>query len=179
MNLTEMGLNTASKQPQMTMTHTWTLELSHFGRLHAMPSRGRCPLPALVFQASLAVPGSWPSLCVEICASSHISLPESYGISSGSSPSRVRSWFRSCVSPRLDQSLRDRLCTAVSSLSVFHVDLSSQSVTEQFMGVRPCLPTPGSGVSAGGATTLSQVVVQPATSVLCSRACSAVLLWAI
>ena len=100
--------------------------LSQFGRLHAMPSHGRCPLPALVFHAALAVPGSWPS--VEICASSDISLPWSFGISSGSSPSHVRSWFRSCVSLRLDQSLRDRLCTAVSSLSVFHVDLNSQSV---------------------------------------------------
>ena len=38
---------------------------------------------------------------------------------------------------------------------------------------------PGSGVSAGGATTLSQVVVQPTTSVLRSHVCSAVLLWAI
>ena len=47
-----------------------------------------------------------------------------------------------------------------------------------FMVVRLCLPTPG-GVSAGGATTLSQVVVQPATSVLRSHVCSAVLLWAI
>ena len=37
------------------------------------------------------------------------------------------------------------------------------------MVVRLCLPTPGSGVSAGGATTLSQVVVQPATSVLRSH----------
>ena len=102
--------------------------LSQFGRLHAMPSHGRCPLPALVFQESLVVAGSWPSLCVEICASSDISLPGSFGISSGSSPSHVLSWFRSCVSPRLDQSLRDRLCAAVSSLSVFHVDLCSQSV---------------------------------------------------
>ena len=101
---------------------------SQFGRLHALPSHGRCPLPVLVFQAALAVPGSWPSLCVEICASSDISLPGSFGISYGSSPSHVRSWFRSCVSPRLDQSLRDRLCTAVYSLFVFHVDLCSQSV---------------------------------------------------
>ena len=156
--------------------------LSQFGRLHAMPFHGRCPLPALVFRESLMVPGSWPSLCVDICASSDISLPGSFGISSSSSPSHVRSWFRSCVSPRLDQSLRDRLCAAVSSLSVFHVDLCSQSVNRgpnKAMVVRLCLPTPGSWVSAGGATTLSQVVLQPATSVLRFHACSAVLLWAI
>ena len=96
-------------------------------------------------------------------------------MSSGSPPSHVRSWFRSCVSPRLDQPLRDRLCSAVSSLSVFHVDFCSQSVNRgperAFYGCSSlCLPTPGSGVSAGGSTTLSQ----PATSVLRSHACSAV-----
>ena len=93
---------------------------------HALPRPLSSPCTRVPRHAALAVPGSWPS--VEICASSDISLPWSFGISSGSSPSHVRSWFRSCVSPRLDQSLRDRLCTAVSSLYVFHVDLNSQSV---------------------------------------------------
>ena len=69
--------------------------LSQFGRQQAMPSHGRCPLPALV---SLMVPGSWPSLYVEICASSDFPLPGSFGIRYGSSPSHVRSRFRSCVS---------------------------------------------------------------------------------
>ena len=56
-------------------------------------------LPALVFQESLMMPGSWPSLfCVEICTSSDFSLLGSFGIGS-SFPSHVRPWFRSCVSP--------------------------------------------------------------------------------
>ena len=45
----------------------------------------------------------------------------------------------------------------------------SQVLTGLFTVVRLSLPTPGSGVSGGGSTTLSQVVVQPATSVLRSH----------
>ena len=105
----------------LTPTLSWTAYARHLvtqgNRLFVYtpsPSHGRCPLHALVFQESLMVPGSWPSLCVEICASSDISLPGSFG--------------HGLVSPHLDQSLRDRLCAAVSSLFVFHVDLCSQSV---------------------------------------------------
>ena len=47
------------------------------------------------------------------------------------------------------------------------------------MVVRLYFPTPRSSVSAGGTTTFSQVVVQPATSVFRFHACSAVLLWRI
>ena len=41
--------------------------LSLFGRVHAMPSGDRCPLPTLIFNLASAVPGSWPSQCADIC----------------------------------------------------------------------------------------------------------------
>ena len=52
---------------------------------HALP--WWCLLLALVFQESLMVPRSWPSLCVEFCETSDISFPGSFGRSYGSSPS--------------------------------------------------------------------------------------------
>ena len=58
-----------------------------------------------------------------ICGSLGIALLKSFGVGSGSSSGSVHSWCRSCVSPRLDQSLRDRLFTATCGLAVSHVDL--------------------------------------------------------
>ena len=96
----------------------------------AMPSGDRCPLPALIFNLASAVPGLWRSQCADICSSLDVALPRSFGVCSGSSPGSVHSWFRACVSPRLDQSLRQRLCTAASALAVSHVDLRLLSVNQ-------------------------------------------------
>ena len=104
--------------------------LSLFGRVHAMPSGHQCPLPAFIFNLASAVPGSWPSQCADISRSLGVALPRSFGVCSGSSTGSVHSWFRACVSPRLDQSLRQRLCTAASTLTVSHVDLRLLSVNQ-------------------------------------------------
>ena len=117
--------------------------LSLFGRVHAMPSGDRCPLPVTIFRLVSADPRSWPSACFRICSSLYITLPASFGSTSGSFPSCVHSWFRSCAFPRLGQSLHYRLCSAASVLSVSHVDLRFSCVNlgpDTVVYGRSCLP---------------------------------------
>ena len=107
------------------------LELGWPDAEHLASSRAtRCPLPVLIFSLASAVPGSRPSQCDDMCRSLGIALPRSFGVCSGSSPGSVHSWFRACVPPYLDQSLRQKLCTAASTLAVSHVDLRLLSVNQ-------------------------------------------------
>ena len=121
-----------------------------------MPSGDRCP-------PCTAVPRSWPSQCADICRSLGIAFPRSFGICPGSSPGSVHSWFRACVSPRLDQSLRQRLCTAASTLTVSHVDLRLLSVNQgpdHVVHGRSTLPSHARLWGLARVTILALVVVQ-------------------
>ena len=56
-----------------------------------------------------------------------IVAPSSCGVGPSCSAQRVRDWFTQCVVPPLDRSLRDRLLTAASVLTVHHVDRATVS----------------------------------------------------
>ena len=78
---------------------------------------------------------------------------------------------RACVSLRLDRSMHDSLCTAVSTLSILHVDLRFQCVNHG-----PERVTFWVLEFSWWATTFSSVVEQTATLVLRPLVCSAMLL---
>ena len=151
--------------------------LSLFGRVHAMPSGDPCPLPALIFNFASAVPGSCRRSVLTFA--DLLVLPFQEVLVSALVPPLTVSTpgFVHASLLAYTQSLRQRLCTAASTLTISHVDLRLLSVNQGPDHVVHGRSTCSSvGARSMGSPSLPLVVVQLVTLATHFLACSVMLL---
>ena len=88
-----------------------------------MPSGDHCPLPAVGFNLTSTIPGSWPSQSTDKCI--FLSPLGNLWCQLWFLPGNVHSWFRACVSPRLDLALHGNVRPSMSN-----VDLRALTVNQ-------------------------------------------------
>ena len=124
--LSELGIFDSSR-----MAHGQTL--SFFGRLTALDSGTRTPLPAAVFRLAIRVPGTWAHWCRSLLVHHSCWLPELSGVGPRCTPSTLRRWFARGVAPALDLAWRQRLVLGLSALHTVRFDCSSSDFTLNHM----------------------------------------------
>ena len=134
--------------------------LSLFGRLTALDSGTRTPLPAAIFRLATHVLGTWAHWCRSLLVHHSCWLPELSGVGPGSTTNTLRRWFARVVAPALDRAWRQRLVPGLSALHTVRFDCSSSYLTSNHMiygrGIDPadarwwCLARHGHDPCPGG-----------------------------
>ena len=121
----------------LRMAHGQALSL--YGRLTALDSGTRTPLPAVVFRLAASVPGTWAHWCQSLLIYHSCWLPEFSGVGPGSNPSAVRRWFARGVAPALDRAWSHWPIGGLSALHPVRSNVSSSRFSLDDAIYGPCI----------------------------------------